>query len=184
MTQWFNAANTFALAAPERETSHALSHVNMGSLQGTSLPASPTVSGNEGHCDPPPPNRAPQSTAAPTADGTDYVKIIESTLILDHREAPAWEHVFSDPALKLRLERIFRRCASPNIINKQDGISTHGILLYGRSGTGKTLLAKAIARHSGFTFYNVTMGEMNFMYAGQSERYVRNRKSLGCMADL
>lgn len=159
----------------------------MGSLQETFLPASPMVSGKEGHCDPSPPNRAPQSTeaptVAPTADGTDYVKIIESTVILDHQEAPAWEHVFSEPALKLRLERIFRRCASPNILNKQDGISTHGILLYGRSGTGKTLLAKAIARHSGFTFYNVTMGDMNFMYAGQSERYVRSWKRLGCMAD-
>ena len=104
------------------------------------------------------------------ADPTDYVKIIESVIIVDPQEGPAWEHVFADPALKLRLERVFQRCQNPNAVNRRDGISTHGILLYGRSGTGKTLLSKAIARHSGFKLYNVTMGHVNFVYAGQSER--------------
>lgn len=112
-------------------------------------------------------------TSQCTADDMDYVKIIESTVMLDHQEARAWEHVFSDPALKLRLEKTFRLCAIPNILQKQDGISTNGILLYGWSGTGKTLLAKAVARQFASTFYNITMGDIIFRHAGQSERYVK-----------
>lgn len=73
----------------------------------------------------------------------------------------------------MRLERIFGLCANPNIIREEDETSTNGVLLYGWSGTGKALLAKEIARIFASTFYNITMGDIIFRYAGQSERYVK-----------
>ena len=48
-----------------------------------------------------------------------------------------------------------------------------GILLYGPAGTGKTLLAKAVANESNANFISVKATELFNMYVGESERRVR-----------
>jgi transitional endoplasmic reticulum ATPase len=48
-----------------------------------------------------------------------------------------------------------------------------GILLYGPPGSGKTLLAKAVARQSGLNFISVKGPELMSKYVGESERGVR-----------
>jgi len=48
-----------------------------------------------------------------------------------------------------------------------------GILLYGLPGTGKTLLAKAIANESGVNFISVKGPALISMYVGESERAIR-----------
>ncbi len=48
-----------------------------------------------------------------------------------------------------------------------------GILLYGPAGTGKTLLAKAVANESNANFISVKATELFNMYVGESERKVR-----------
>ncbi len=54
--------------------------------------------------------------------------------------------------------------------------STHppkGILLYGLPGTGKTLLAKAVANESGVNFISIKGPQLISRYVGESERGVR-----------
>jgi len=48
-----------------------------------------------------------------------------------------------------------------------------GILLYGLPGTGKTLLAKAIANESGVNFISVKGPALISMYVGESEKAIR-----------
>ncbi|MBI5701004.1 CDC48 family AAA ATPase [Candidatus Saganbacteria bacterium] len=48
-----------------------------------------------------------------------------------------------------------------------------GILLYGEPGTGKTLLAKAVAHESGVNFISIKGPQLISQYVGESERGVR-----------
>ncbi|MBQ3627295.1 MAG: AAA family ATPase, partial [Synergistaceae bacterium] len=48
-----------------------------------------------------------------------------------------------------------------------------GILLHGKSGTGKTLLAKALAKESGVNFISVQSSSIISRFMGESERALR-----------
>ena len=61
----------------------------------------------------------------------------------------------------------------PDVFEKYDMTPTKGILLHGPSGTGKTLLAKALARESGVNFISVKGPELMSKYVGESERAIR-----------
>ncbi len=50
---------------------------------------------------------------------------------------------------------------------------TRGVLLCGPPGTGKTMLARALARTSGATFFNLHASSLASKWRGDSEKMVR-----------
>jgi len=61
----------------------------------------------------------------------------------------------------------------PDIFRKAGTNPPKGILLYGKPGTGKTLLAKAVANESGVNFISIKGPQLISRYVGESERGVR-----------
>ena len=60
-----------------------------------------------------------------------------------------------------------------DLFKKVNTHSPKGILLYGAPGTGKTLLAKAVANESGVNFISVKGPSLISKYVGESERSIR-----------
>ncbi|NLO58318.1 MAG: CDC48 family AAA ATPase [Synergistaceae bacterium] len=61
-----------------------------------------------------------------------------------------------------------------DIFERFDITPPRGIMLHGVSGTGKTLLAKALAKESGVNFISVKGPSLMSKYVGESERAIRD----------
>jgi len=61
----------------------------------------------------------------------------------------------------------------PDVFKACNAHPPKGILLYGKPGTGKTLLAKAVANESGVNFISIKGPQLISRYVGESERGVR-----------
>ncbi|MBQ9564698.1 MAG: CDC48 family AAA ATPase [Synergistaceae bacterium] len=86
----------------------------------------------------------------------------------------SWEDVGGLDDIKDELMRAVTWPLQHAALFERCGIEpARGILLHGPSGTGKTLLAKALARESGVNFIPVQSASVLSRYLGESERAVR-----------
>jgi len=85
-----------------------------------------------------------------------------------------WEDVGGlEEAKQLLRETIEWPLKYPNIYKHMDAKPPRGILLYGLPGTGKTLIAKALAHESEVNFISVKGPEFLSKWVGESEKAVR-----------
>lgn len=85
-----------------------------------------------------------------------------------------WEQVGGLQKVKQRLiECIEYPIKYPNLFLKADIKPPKGILLYGKPGTGKTFLAKAIATESEMNFISIKGSEVLSKWVGEAEQGIR-----------
>jgi transitional endoplasmic reticulum ATPase len=85
-----------------------------------------------------------------------------------------WEDIGGLDDMKEQLkEAIEWPLQYPEVFKKVNTNPPKGILLYGAPGTGKTLLAKAVANESGVNFISVKGPSLISKYVGESERGIR-----------
>jgi len=101
----------------------------------------------------------------------ELVDIIEST-ILDRNPNVRWSDIASlNDAKKLLEEAIMFPIWYPEYF--QGMLSPwKGVLMFGPPGTGKTMLAKAVATECRTTFFNVSVSAITSKFRGESEKMV------------
>ena len=81
-----------------------------------------------------------------------------------------WDEVGGLEEAKSTLKQIIEwPLLYPDLFLKADTTPPKGVLLTGKSGTGKTLLAKAVAHECGVNFISVKGPEMLSKWVGESE---------------
>lgn len=88
---------------------------------------------------------------------------------------------------KEELEEIVEFLKAPGKFQKLGGRIPRGVLLLGRPGTGKTLLAKAVAGEAGVPFYSISGSDFVEMFVGVGASRVRDlfeqaKKTAPCIA--
>ena len=81
-----------------------------------------------------------------------------------------FDDIIGHDEVKKDLKVLIKQMRSKNK-NFQD--LTHGILFEGSAGTGKTMLAKAVAKEAGFNFISVNSSSLIQMYVGLGAKRVR-----------
>ncbi len=74
---------------------------------------------------------------------------------------------------KEELQEIIEFLKDPQKFSRLGGRLPKGVILYGAPGTGKTLLAKAVANQTSATFLRIVGSELIQKYLGDGPRLVR-----------
>lgn len=98
----------------------------------------------------------------------------KSSLLSDaQRPNIKFNDVIGAEKAKEELRYFVRYLQEPRKFLMSGGVPPKGILLYGRPGTGKTMLAKAMAGESDVTFLQTSATEFKSQYTGESEANIR-----------
>ena len=136
---------------------------------------------------------SPETLDRLVVDGDDYKKALMEVTPSGMREVyienpdVQWADVGGLDDTKQELqEAIEWPMKYPTLYEKLGHKMPHGILLHGASGTGKTMLAKAVATESEANFVSVRGPELLSKWVGESERGIREifkraRQSAPCV---
>jgi katanin p60 ATPase-containing subunit A1 len=94
--------------------------------------------------------------------------------ILETSPNVRWEDVIGlDDAKQLLKEAIVMPLKFPDLFQGQLLEPWQGLLLFGQPGTGKTLLAKAVATETNTTFFNISASSITSKFRGESEKLIK-----------
>jgi cell division protease FtsH len=95
-------------------------------------------------------------------------------LISDSARKVTFEDVAGIEEAKEELEEVIEFLRDPKKFTKLGGRIPKGVLLVGSPGTGKTLLARAIAGEAGVPFFNISGSDFVEMFVGVGASRVRD----------
>lgn len=106
--------------------------------------------------------------------------------IKDTKQKVTFADVAGDKEAKVELEEVVEFLKNPKKFSDLGAKLPKGLLLMGRPGTGKTLLARAVAGEAGVPFYHLSGSEFVEMFVGVGASRVRDlfaraKKSAPCI---
>lgn len=93
---------------------------------------------------------------------------------LEHQTNITFKDIAGNQEAKESLKEIIQFLKNPERFIKVGATLPRGVLLYGPSGTGKTMLAKAVATEAGVNFIQTTGSEFIEMFVGVGAKRVRD----------
>ncbi|CAM0881765.1 unnamed protein product [Alopecurus aequalis] len=109
----------------------------------------------------------------------EFEKLIRPTVIPASKIGVTFDDIGALADMKESLqELVMLPLKRPDLFNGGLLKPCRGILLFGPPGTGKTMLAKAIANEAGATFLNISMSTVLSKYYGEAEKTIRALFSL------
>ncbi|WFC98962.1 hypothetical protein MYAM1_001696 [Malassezia yamatoensis] len=105
----------------------------------------------------------------------EYEEQIATELILPDDITVTFDSIGGlDSIIASLQESVIAPLCYPQLFNSASGLlgAPKGVLLYGSPGTGKTMLAKALAKESGATFINMHVSTLTNKWFGESNKLV------------
>ncbi|GBG84651.1 hypothetical protein CBR_g39027 [Chara braunii] len=101
-----------------------------------------------------------------------FVEMIESEIV-DRSPSTDWEDIAGLDHVKQVLTEIVILPSRRSDLFRGLRAPAKGILLYGPPGNGKTMLAKAVARAAGVTFFSISASSLTSKWVGEGEKLMR-----------